>query len=359
MASKAQSSTKTFSTPGHGVVKVYLLLCDEIKLNYAIYSAQDQSIQHMKIVDPGKISNFRQNEWRKIRGYRIENGSVVVDNRTSVSGFNALKPEITEEQLSEARQVLRSHQFTSIATAKSDSTANYSRISVAGKIVCSGKKETKTRHSDNTKFTMQNYRIADESSTIRLVAFDFQQELCRNQIYVIHNCKKHVFQGRHQIEIDEHSVVEEAKDLSLSNVSMDMSDNEDDQELQGEVSGIVCGSVNLYDACLKCKKKLQNDFCPNRCIADSKKAVTAKIEIEYQDDDEGQSDVQLQVFSEDLNKMIGKDCSQISDSGAYEEEFMLICPIKIKFTMDADPEGKLRMTSCHVLKRWAPSDVHE
>ena len=107
---------------------------------------------------------------------------------------------------------------------------------------------------------------------ISVTAFDFKKDLKRDTCYIIHNCKKNVYQGRSQLEIDESTVIEETKDLCIENFCMEMSENEDDQdqELKGEVSGIVCGSVNLYDACLRCKKKLQNEVCPNRCNSNSK-----------------------------------------------------------------------------------------
>ena len=108
--------------------------------------------------------------------------------------------------------------------------------------------------------------------------------------------------------------------------------------------------MNLYDGCLKCKKK----DCIKNCNAGTKKQVTAKIDVEYQHN--GNQDDQLQAFTEDLTKIMEKPLDEIENAEAYEEEFCFICPVKIKFRIDTI-EGKKKMAECQVIHRWHPNDV--
>ena len=333
-------------------------MCDEAKLNFIFYTDQEQGLQFLKIADKAKGSKLRINQWFKLRGFKQGENSFTLDSSTSISPCNAPKPEITEEMKERANSLLHDFMFSKISRVKSAAMEDYTRCSVVGKIICTGRKENKIQQgSKREPFALQNYRIADETATIRIVAFNRKEPILKNRFYVIHNGKKRIYNGRHQIEVDDSTIIEEAPQYEKDNFSNDMSENEDEtsNELQGDITGIVCGSTILYDACNKCKKKLQNGSCPKKCNAGSKKAVTAKLDVEYEEN--GAQDVQVQVFTEHLQKILGKDCDTFENGDAYEDEFGLICPIKIKFQINSDNDGKKKLAECEVIKRWDPEDL--
>ena len=85
--------------------------------------------------------------------------------------------------------------------------------------------------------------------------------------------------------------------------------------------------------------------------------MTAKLDLEYEEN--GAQDVQVQVFTEHLQMILGKDCDTFENADAYEEDFGFICPVKIKFQIDSDNDGKKKLAECEVIRRWEPEDVVE
>ena len=108
----------------------------------------------------------------------------------------------------------------------------------------------------------------------------------------------------------------------------------------------------MYEGCSKCGKKLQNGACPNDGNMSSTKKITAKLEIEYEQD--GPQDAQVQAFTKEMNVLLGKDSNEFEDGKAYEEEFSLSCPIKIKFILKKDSDGKNIIEQCTIIKRVNP-----
>ena len=357
--SLSHASPSSKSSPYVGTLKIFPLLCDEVKLNFIFFTDQDKGLQHLKVADTTKGSKLKINQWFKLRGFKQQQNNFILDGSSSISPFNAPKPEVTQEMKATAAALLHDFMFSKIDQIKSAAMENWTRCSVVGKIICAGRKENKVKKGNRDPFAMQNYRLADETGTIRIVAFNRKEPILRGQNYVIHNARKKIYEGRHQIEVDDSTVIEEALQFEADELNNDMSANEDDtsNELQGDITGIVCGSTILYDACNKCKKKFQNGCCPKRCSAGSKKAVTAKLDIEYEEN--GAQDVQVQVFTEHLQMILGKDCDTFENADAYEEDFGFICPVKIKFQIDSDNDGKKKLAECEVIRRWEPEDVVE
>ena len=357
MAHSTETSTQG-TQPNINTMKIYPIHSDAEKLNFVVKTGQDETLQFLKVSDESKGSRLRLNDWHKIRDFKIVNGSITLVFQTSISHCNAIKPKINPDHLQQAKKMLkqRKENMQTIAQAKSDEFKEGDFVTIRGKLVTQGRIESKTRLGDGKPFTLQKMRIADETATIRISAFNCKKTLVKGHFYTIHLAKKRNYQGRIQIEINEATKIEEKKSIGIEKFCEDMSENEDENELDGEVSGIVWGSTILYEGCSTHKKKMVNGKCPTcgGCISISQ--IRAKIDLEYEDADKGPQDIQLTLFNTQLQELLGKDCSKFEDSNSLEEEFALFCPIKIKFQIADDKDGKKKLLSCRVVTRSAPGD---
>ena len=342
------------SEPYVGTLKIFPVLVDKEKLNLIFYSDDESGLRHLKIADKAKGARLQVGQWFKLRGFKSSKGSFILDSHSSISLYNSVKPEITEEMRKNAKRILERSQYTAISTVKSTATTNYSRVSIKGMLICHGKKKTLQRRTDNKEFTLQRFRMADTTGTIRLICFDRDEVLVRNKAYIIHNGKKRFYDNHHEIEIDASTVIE-ATEITDVEFSKEMSDNEDEQvlEITGQITGIVCDSVNLYQGCLRCRKKVMDDICPNPDHRDagSKKCITAAVEVEYKDEENKDQDKQVQVFTQHLEKILGKAADEFDDQETFEVAFTLICPVEIRFSMETATDGKAKMDQCDVVKR--------
>ena len=164
MSQSSQSSQYSQSEPYVGTLKVYLIKSDESKLNFIFCSDQEHGLQHLKVADKSKGLKLKVNNWYKLRGFKRTEGSFIIETCSSISLYNAVKPEVTEEMEEEANRLLNIRQFCPISKVKSDAVSNYSRVSVKGKIVCCGTKEAKT----NLMFLGPHRRLAVKYQTLSM-----------------------------------------------------------------------------------------------------------------------------------------------------------------------------------------------
>ena len=136
MSLSSQSPSKSDTKPYIGSLKIFPLAIDASKMNAIFYTGPNDDLQHLKITDKDKGSKLRLSNWFKLRGYKFSNGSYVMEKTTSLSPLSLLKPEISDEKAAFANQLLQSKGITAIATAKSERTADNSKVTVFGKIVC-------------------------------------------------------------------------------------------------------------------------------------------------------------------------------------------------------------------------------
>ena len=327
-----------------GALKIFPLLFDEGRLNCVAYS-EDGTLKHLKIIDRHKASRLRLNSWFRIRGLEKENSSVVFGKKANLSAFRDAKPDISDAILDEARDLLDSIQPKPISVIKSPETPELSRVSVKGKIVRMGEVTPRRNSRDGSHFSVQNYRIADSSATMRVTAFNTKDSLTMNDCYIIHNAKKKIFNGRHSIEMDDKAIAKKIEgDIPTSD---DMSDDEGGAEayMEGAVCGIQYGNTILYDACSNsiCRKRVGGDGkCPNGCGAPTQKAVTATVDLEYSHNGK-KEDVAAQVFTDELNQLQGKLCGEFANEEEFENSFELRCPIQVKFSLITQRDGKKRL----------------
>ena len=352
MSLSSQSPSKSDTKPYIGSLKIFPLAIDASKMNAIFYTGPNDDLQHLKITDKDKGSKLRLSNWFKLRGYKFSNGSYVMEKTTSLSPLSLLKPEISDEKAAFANQLLQSKGITAIATAKSERTADNSKVTVFGKIVCKGILQNKFRAKDGQPFTLQNFRLADGTGTIRVTVFNKNNCFTLDKCYKIYNIRKNIYMGKSTLQLDEGTVFEELPSTDIT-FSTDMSDDEGKENLifKGIITGLICGSVNFYNACGGCMKKVtENNECPRTkpCNKGVKKSVYAKVDIEYADQ-EGDKDAEFQVFEAQLNILQGKSCEEYATTDDYEQAFNDFCPIHLNFKMNEDQDDKKKLIFCEVL----------
>ena len=203
----SQPSSSSQSEPFIGALKIFPLLFDASRLN-AVVHLEDGTLKHLKIIDKKKFARLRPNSWFRIQGIDQENSSIVLNTNSNFSALRQAKPDISEASLEQARILLADAQPQVISVVKSPQISELRRVSVKGKVIRKGEVTPRTNSKDGSSFTVQNFRIADPSGTMRVAVFNKKDALSLNDFIVIHNAKKKFYKRRHLVEFDHKTSVE-------------------------------------------------------------------------------------------------------------------------------------------------------
>ena len=349
--SKMADGPSSQSRASADTLKFYPFLHDTHKLSFIVL-LEDQKLQHLKILDRSKGKKITLHKWYKLRNYEVNGPSLVLGKITNLSSTFEPQPTITAELLEAGEQLLRERQTMSVAAVKSAQIAEDSRVSVIGSIIAKGPVTPRKNKTSRCDFNVQNFRIADSTATMRVTIFNKNDLLQHGNRYLIHHAKKKVYEGRHSLEVDWKTVIQELEPAAAdAPLSLAMSDDESGQgrrnvqnKISGMVTGIHYGSINIYDACsnTRCKKKVDEEGnCPNKCNMTVIKNITATIEIEFIE--RNNENLAVQAFTKDLDRLMGRPVSEFRDAQEYEEQFELCCPLNLKFELAQDKDGRKRL----------------
>lgn len=116
-------------------------------------------------------------------------------------------------------------------------------------------------------------------------------------------------------------------------------------ELTGVISGILVNSTVLYSACRICKKKVKGDnTCPNGHESGGDPAAVAKLELEFQEND-NLKELVVQAFSTELALLQGQPLHTFETVEQFERDFSKRCPISLKFQITTDHDNRTKLTS--------------
>ena len=331
-----------------GIAKLAPILHDAQRLNYIVYIENEADLQHLKVTDIKNGERLELKKWFKLRNYKMSNGSILLNkdallNKAATKG--AFAP--SAEQLKKAEEMMQRYVSISLESAKSSQIGEYSRITVMGRIMSKGPIENRNRKSDGKPFSVQKYRIQDATATMQVSVFSRDDLFSPDQSYLIHNAMKRFFRNKAYLEVDKNSVVE---DVELEGIDFctDNSDHEGEADMKyaGTVTGILYGQTHLYDGCKGCKKNLFKVACG--CNQGVRKSAAAKLEIEFEEEENGKKEMIFQVFTNELDRIQGKPCGDFDSPESFEAHMDLSLPCDIKF----DISSENILSRCEVVKRW-------
>ena len=331
----SQPSSSSQSRPYGGEVQLFITAFDSSRLNFVVCRDQDFSFSRLQL-----------NRWYTLRNFKMSESSYILDKNTSLnSAASKTRLQISPELLQQAQDFL--NRKISIKVLEAKSKEEYSRVSLKGKIYKRGPVDMRRRKSDGSEFSIQKFRLKDETASVQVTVFGRMDLFTVGQCYLIHNGKTRKYGGRSFIEVDTSTITET---VTLTGVTFSTEDSDDESEVnmeyKGVVNGIVYGSATMYEACNKCNKK--------ECSCDQgrRRAFTAKLDLTYDE-----KNIVIQVFTRELGIILGRTCEEIDSADSLENGMDLSLPCDIDFTMKIDQYGKQVMQRCQVTRRWNLDDA--
>ena len=149
-----------------------------------------QDILHLIVADKAKGAHLQLNRWYTLRNFKMSESSYILDKNTSLnSAASKTRLQISPELLQQAQDFL--NRKISIKVLEAKSKEEYSRVSLKGKIYKRGPVDMRRRKSDGSEFSIQKFRLKDETASVQVTVFGRMDLFMVDQCYLIHNGKIH------------------------------------------------------------------------------------------------------------------------------------------------------------------------